>query len=53
MKGEKWRESSVCKGPGAERNTVNAKRGQELHMRLKRQRLDHVGLFRPYEEFWF
>ena len=29
------------------------KRGQELQMRLKRQRLDHVGLFRPYEKFGF
>lgn len=43
----------MCKGPEAERSTVNAKRGQELQMRLKRQRLDHAGLFRPYEKFDF
>ena len=53
MKGGKWRESNMCKGPEAERSTANAKKGQELQMRLKRQRLDHVGLFRPYEEFGF
>lgn len=47
------RDSSMCKGPEAERSTVNAKRGQEFQMRLKRQRLDHVGFCRPYEEFWF
>ena len=40
-------------GPEAERRTANAKKGQELQMRLKRQRLDHVRLFRPYEEFGF
>ena len=45
--------NSMCKGPEAERSTANAKKGQELQMRLKRQRLDHVGLFRPYEEFGF